>query len=197
MRRPISKAILKQMKSGNNPARSGALALTVLGALLRLVPHPPNFAPIGGTGLFSGARLNGWQAYLVPLVAMIVTDPIRSAMEGHFPAYSGITAIIYASLMVYVFLGRTFLRNSNSPGRIALVTIAGSTQFFLITNFFVWIGAETEYPHTFAGLIACYAAGIPFFQNTVLADLFYTGVLTVAYLFLVRRFSTHTVSERA
>jgi hypothetical protein len=197
MQRPISTAILKQMNSGNKSARSGALALTVMGALLRLVPHPPNFAPIGGTGLFSGSRLSGWQAYLVPLVAMIVTDPIRSAMAGHFPAYSGMTAIIYASLMVYVFLGRTFLRDSNSPGRIALVTIAGSTQFYLTTNFFVWLGAETEYPHTFAGLIACYTAGVPFFQNTVLGDLFYTGVLTVAYLFLTRRFANHAASERA
>lgn len=185
------------MKPENRSVRSGAVALTVLGALLRLVPHPPNFAPIGGTGLFSGARLGGWQAYLVPLVAMLVTDPIRSAMAGHYPAYSSMTVVIYASLMVYVFLGRAFLRDSKSPGRIALVTIVGSTQFFLITNFFVWLGSEVEYPHTFAGLIGCYSAAIPFFQSTVLGDLFYTGVLTVAYLFLARHFALDRASEHA
>jgi hypothetical protein len=178
------------MTPENRSTRSGAIALTILGALLRLLPHPPNFAPIGGTGLFSGSRLRGWEAYLVPLVAMLVTDPIRSAMAGHYPAYSSMTVVIYASLLVYVFLGRTFLRDSRNPGRIAAVTLVGSLQFFLITNFFVWLGSEVEYPHTFAGLISCYTAAIPFLQNTVLGDLFYTGVLTLAYLFLTRRLTS-------
>jgi hypothetical protein len=178
--------ILKLMKQENRRSRYAAISLTVLGALLRLVPHPPNFAPIGATGIFSGSRLQGWQAYLVPVLAMILTDPIRSAMEGHFPAYSSMTVVIYASLLVYVFLGRTLLARSNKPGRIALVCLLGSTQFFLVTNFFIWLGSEVEYPHTFAGLIACYTAALPFFERTVLGDLFYTAVLTLGYLFLNR-----------
>jgi hypothetical protein len=99
------------------------------------------------------------------------------------------TVIIYASLMVYVFLGRTLLSSASSPGRIASVCLLGSTQFFLITNFFVWLGQDVEYPHTFAGLIACYTAGLPFFERTVLGDLFYTAVLTGAYMFIVRHSS--------
>jgi xanthosine utilization system XapX-like protein len=138
----------KDMEQGNPRSHRAALALTVMGALLRLAPHPPNFAPIGATGLFSGMRLRGWQAYLVPLIAMLLTDPIRSAMEGHFPAYSAMTVVIYASMLVYVFLGRTLLSNASGPGRIALVCLLGSTQFFLVTNFFVWLGAEVVYPHT-------------------------------------------------
>jgi hypothetical protein len=136
--------------------------------------------------LFAGSKLRGWQAYLVPLIAMILTDPIMSALAGHYPAYSAMTVIIYASLLIYVFLGRTLLSPSSGPGRIALVCLFGSTQFFLITNFFIWLGSEVEYPHTFAGLIACYIAAIPFFERTVLGDLFYTGVLTAAYLVIAR-----------
>src|SRR4051812_33155967 len=141
------------MNTESRRSNSFALGLTVLGALLRLAPHPPNFAPIGATGLFSGSRLSGWQAYVVPLIAMLITDPIRSAMEGHYPAYSAMTVAIYASLIVYVFLGRTLLRGTSAPVRIALVSVLGSTQFFLITNFFFWFGSEVEYPHTFAGLV--------------------------------------------
>ncbi len=137
--------------------------------------------------MFSGARLQGWLAYLVPLVAMIVTDPIRSAMEGHYPSYSSGTIIVYASLLVYVYLGRKVMRHSQNPARIGLACLLGSIQFFLITNFFVWLGAEGGYPHTFAGLVACYTAAIPFFERTVLSDLFYTAVLTTAYLFVTRR----------
>jgi hypothetical protein len=33
------------------------------------------------------------------------------------------------------------------------------------------------YPKTSAGLAACYAAAVPFFQNTVAGDLFYATLL--------------------
>ena len=33
------------------------------------------------------------------------------------------------------------------------------------------------YPKTFAGLVACYAAAIPFFQNTLAGDLVFTALL--------------------
>lgn len=164
-----------------------AVVMTVLAALVRLVPHPPNFSPIGGVALFGGARLCGWQAYVVPLLAMVLTDPIRSRIEGGYPAYSALTPIIYGSFLISVFLGRTFLRNTNNPVRIASVAFAGSLQFFLITNFFVWVDARDLYAHTFAGLTACYVAALPFFGRTVLADLFYSGVLFGVYALLSRR----------
>ncbi|MGH9583678.1 MAG: DUF6580 family putative transport protein [Bryobacteraceae bacterium] len=159
-----------------------ALSLTVAAALLRLAPHPPNFAPVGGLALFGGARFRSWQAYVIPLLAMAVTDPILSHMAG-FPAYSWGTPIIYGCFLINVLLGRAFLRETSSPARIGLVTLAGSTQFFLITNFFSW----SMYPHTTAGLVECYVAALPFFGRTVLGDLFYVGVLFGAYALLKRR----------
>jgi len=171
-----------------------AIVMTVLAALLRLAPHPPNFSPIGSVALFGGARLKGWQAYVVPLLALAITDPIRSRMEGGYPAYSSGTIIVYASFLISVFLGRTFLRNSNSPLRIATVVFAGSLQFFLITNFFVWFGAHM-YPQTLSGLAACYLAALPFYGRTLLGDLFFSAVLFGAYALVSRRLeSTQTVS---
>jgi hypothetical protein len=164
-----------------------ALLLTVLAALLRLVPHPPNFSPIGAAALFGGARLRSWQAYVVPLVAMVLTDPIRSRMEGGYPAYSAMTPIIYGSFLISVFLGQTFLRDTNRPIRIASVAFAGSLQFFLITNFVVWLDGRDLYPQTFAGLSACYVAALPFFGRTVLADLVYCGLLFGVYALVTRR----------
>lgn len=174
---------MNQKKTGFQPL---AFTLTVLAALLRLVPHPPNFAPVGSVGLFGGARLRGWQAYCVPLLAMLLTDPIRSWMEGYYAAYSWSTLIIYGSLLIYVALGRIFLRNSSSVWRIGSVALAGSMQFYLITNFPSW-WAGSLYPHTWGGLAACYIAGLPFFGRTLLSDLFYSGVLFSAYALLARR----------
>jgi hypothetical protein len=164
-----------------------AVVMTVLGALLRLAPHPPNFTPIGGVALFGGARLRGWQAYLVPLLALAITDPIRSRMEGGYPAYSSGTVIVYACFLISVFLGRTFLRDTNNPVRIASVVFAGSLQFYIITNFFVWFGSHDMYPQTLSGLSACYVAALPFYGRTLLGDLFYSGVLFGAYALVSRR----------
>jgi hypothetical protein len=168
-------------KAGFQPV---ALILTVLAALVRLVPHPPNFAPVGAAALFGGARLRGWQAYLVPLLAMVLTDPIRSRIEGASTPYSWTSLIVYGCFLISVVLGRALLRGSSSPLRIASVALLGSVQFFFFTNFAVWLGAY--YPHTWAGFVACYTAAIPFFAYTVLGDLCYCGALFGAYAWLKR-----------
>jgi hypothetical protein len=165
-----------------------ALSLTVAAALLRLVPHPPNFAPIGGLALFGGARLKGWQSFLIPILAMVVTDPILSQLSG-FPAYSAMTPVIYACFVVNVLLGRIFLTTTVSPIRIGSIVLIASTQFFLITNFFVWLGSHGFYAHNVAGLTTCYVAALPFFGRTILADLFYSGILFSAHYALSRKLS--------
>ena len=37
------------------------------------------------------------------------------------------------------------------------------------------------YPHTLAGLAESYVAGLPFFRNTLVGDLFFTGVIFGTY----------------
>jgi hypothetical protein len=174
------------MRAKNSSFQPIAFTLTVAAALLRLVPHPPNFAPVGSVALFGGARLRGWQAYLIPVLAMLVTDPILSRMAG-YSAYSWASLVIYTCFLINVLLGRVFLRHSMSPARIASVVAAGSVQFYLITNLAVWWNGVSQYPHTMGGLADCYIAGLPFFGRTLLGDLFYSGVLFGAHAFLSRK----------
>jgi hypothetical protein len=170
--------------------RPAALSLTVLGAVARLLPHPPNFAPVGATSLFAGARLPRWQAYLVPLALMAVTDPILASFYGVQP-YTRYSLFVYASFLISVWLGRR-LRNTESISRIAAVTILNSIQFFLITNFGSWVWFKA-YPLTAAGLASCYTAAIPFFGWTLASDVLYTAVLFGLYAWLSRTVAT---SER-
>src|SRR3984893_13312016 len=158
----------------NSNWRPVALSLTVLGAIVRLLPHPPNFAPVGATSLFAGARLPIWQAYLVPLALMAITDPILASFYG-VAAFSRFQLFIYASFLISVWLGRR-LRNTESVSRIAAFTVANSIQFFLITNFGSWLWFQ-DYPRTAAGLVTCYLAAIPFFGRTLASDILYTAVL--------------------
>jgi hypothetical protein len=158
-----------------------ASTLTVLGALARLAPHPPNFAPVGGMSLFAGARLRGWQAFALPLLLMAITDPLLGG-------YSVATPFIYASFLVNVWIGRRFLRATENPLRIGTACLVCSLQFFLLSNFGTWLGSM--YPHSLAGLALCYTAAIPFFGRTLAGDLLYSGILFALHAWLSRSFRT-------
>jgi hypothetical protein len=161
----------------NNKARPLAIGLIVLGALIRVTQHW-NFAPVGALSLFGGARLRGWQAYLLPLVLMAATDPLLGG-------YSVATPLVYASFLINVWIG-TRLRQSENPLAIGAAAVAGSLQFFLITNFAAWAGFNS-YPHTWSGIVSCYVAGIPFFGRTLASDVFYSAVLFGLHAWLSRR----------
>jgi hypothetical protein len=72
-------------------------------------------------------------------------------------------------------LGTTLKQNAGAF-RILGSALAGSISFFLISNFAVWAAWEM-YPRSFAGLMTCYGAGIPFFRHGVVGDLLFTTVM--------------------
>jgi hypothetical protein len=51
------------------------VGMVLLAALARLVPHPPNFTPVGAVALFAAAHFKRtWAAFLVPLLALLLSD---------------------------------------------------------------------------------------------------------------------------
>lgn len=161
-----------------NKARPLALGLMLVGAAARLLPHPPNFVPVESVSLFGGARLRGWQAWILPLALMAITDPLVGG-------YSFSTPFVYASFLVSVWLG-TKLRATQSPLRIGTAAVLSSLQFFAITNLGVWLGASTTYARSLSGLANCYVAAIPFYGRTLASDLFYSAALFGLHALLSR-----------
>jgi Family of unknown function (DUF6580) len=166
-----------QKNSTPGDLRPLAIGLVVLAGLIRITQHW-NFAPVGALSLFAGARLRGWKAWALPIAVMAITDPL---MGG----YSALTPLIYASLLVNVWLG-TRLQESESPLAIGSMSLAGSVQFFLLTNF-AFLGYGSAYTHNLTGVLACYTAGVPFFWRTLASDLFYSGVLFGLHAWLSRK----------
>ncbi len=160
-----------------------ALLACVLAALLRVFPLEWNFAPVGALALFAGARLRPWLAYVLPLAVMAVSDAVLARTRGYAFPYLGML-FVYGSFLVYALLGRTLARTEN-PLRIGAVTVCGSLQFFLVTNFGVWL-TGTLYPHTLAGLFDCYVQAIPFFTRTVGSDALFAAALFGVYALLTR-----------
>jgi hypothetical protein len=140
----------------------------VVAAALRLVPHPPNFTPIGAMALFSGAYLGRKAlAFAAPLGALLLSDVVLGFYHGQ--------ATVYFSVALIVMIGMVALSRV-SPLRVGAAAILSSVLFFVVTNFGMWLFSGF-YPHTIAGLETCYVAAIPFFQNTIAGDLFYATLL--------------------
>jgi hypothetical protein len=173
-----------------NSSRNYAIALTVLSALGRLIPHPPNFTPVGGSCLFAGSRIGGWLAYLIPLAVMIATDPIVGAAGGAHGGYTFGSPLIYAGFMINVWIGRRLVRNA-SMLRVGAAAFLCSAQFFVISNFGVWLAASRSaapyYTANMAGLIQCYAEAIPYWGRTLAGDLFYSAAIFGMYALISRR----------
>ena len=154
--------------TANNSRILALLSAILLAAALRLVPHPPNFTPIGAMALFSGAYLGRRAlAFVAPLAAMLLSDAVLGFYSGMW--------VTYLAVALVALLGAIALQK-RTPVRIGLAAVAGSALFFLVSNFGTW-ALSGMYPHTAAGLAACYVAAIPFFQNTLAGDLFYATLL--------------------
>lgn len=161
-----------------------AFAIIILAAVLRILPHPWNFTPVGAMALFSGAMLrNRKLAFLFPLLALFAGDV--------FIGVHKLMPVVYASFLVSVAIG-FWLRERRGVARVGAATLFGAIQFFLVTNFAVWAADGLAYPHNFSGLVACYAAGVPFFWNTLAGDacyvaLFFGGFALAERIFPVLR----------
>jgi hypothetical protein len=152
----------------NNARLAALLSAIVAAAALRLVPHPPNFSPIDAMALFSGAYLGRrWGAFVAPLAALLLSDLVLGFYHG--------MATVYATVALIVMIG-WWVSSRRTPLRIGAAAVVSSVVFFVITNFGMWLFSGF-YPVTYAGLVACYTAAIPFFQNTVAGDLFYAVLL--------------------
>ena len=169
--------IMQAAMTANHSRLLAILTAVVVAAALRLVPHPPNFTPIGAMALFSGAYLTRrGLAFAVPLAAMLLSDAVLGFHSG--------MPFVYGSVALITFIGSLGLKRVSSF-RVVGAALVSSVLFFVVTNFGTW-AVSGMYPLTLAGLAACYVAAIPFFQNTVVGDLFYSAVLFGGFALLER-----------
>ena len=77
--------------------------IIILLTIARLLPHPPNFTPILGMAVFSGAIISRRLiAYFIPLAAMFLSD-LYLGLHASIP-------VIYFSLAICVLVG-TFIES--------------------------------------------------------------------------------------
>lgn len=157
------------------------VTLIVLSAATRLLPHPPNFVPVGAMALFGAAALpKRWLMFVVPMLAFYLSDVVlnNTLYASYYEGFHlGTSPYTMAALAIMVALGAGLLRGrSFSWLRIGGSALGATAVFFLVSNFGVWAGGMM-YPKTGTGLLAAYAAGLPFLLNSLLANLLFSAAL--------------------
>lgn len=158
-----------------------SLALFILiGVLSRVIPHPWNFTGITSMALFAGllSKENKF-LFLAPLASLFVSDLILGFHNTMIYTYLGFALVGLLSLQ---YASSRVLLKANFKNLLTLsgYSAVGGLVFFIVSNFGVWYSSNM-YSHTVAGLVNCYVAGIPFLDNQLLGDLFYSFVFMMVY----------------
>ena len=143
------------------------------------LPHPWNFTPVAAALLYFGARGSRRQLW-VPFALLAVSDIVLTRFVYAYP-FSWDHFVTWAWYAAILWLGTNLresaaLREKADWLRLGGASLASSVSFFVISNFAVW-ACWNMYPKTFAGLMASYAAGIPFFRRGAAGDLLFTAVM--------------------
>ena len=166
------------MPHSERPGHSSlVMALILLGVVARLVPHPWNATPTMAIALFAGTYLSKRWATILPLVIVASTDFLLG-WHATVPFTWG--AFVLTGMLAW------WVRQRPGPWRILGGVAAGSSLFFLLTNFGVWLTGEL-YPWTADGLWRCYVAAVPFFRSTLAGDLIFTAAFFGGYAVLTGR----------
>jgi hypothetical protein len=158
---------LKMFKNFERPSWQWLAVIILFLAFSRLIPHPPNFTPLGAMALLAGACIKDLRvSLLIPMIAMLLSDAIIGFHSSMLFVYAAVALIVVAS---HFWLARLSLLS------IGLAATASAIIFFLVTNFGAWLSHDM-YAHNASGLAQAYIAGIPFFKNTLLSNLLFTAV---------------------
>ena len=152
------------------------IVLILAGVLFRMVPHAPNFTPMLTIALMSGLYFKNKFSILLPIGIMLISDL--------FIGSHAILPWIYFSFLIIYFLGRLIKDNSL---HVLLGSIGGSILFFIISNFGVWINGG--YTYSIEGLVTCYMMAVPFFKNTLISTVLFSGIFySIHHLFRLLSF---------
>jgi hypothetical protein len=142
-----------------------------------VLPHPWwNFTAVGASLLVWGARRSPISAF-VPVGLLALGDWYLTEHVYNYRFHVSDYLVTWAWYGLVVALGYLLLRGKPGIGRLATAGVLAPTSFFLASNYAVWASPGSWYPHTLAGLEACYVLALPFYRNDLIATSLVLGLV--------------------
>jgi len=157
-----------------------AYLVLLVAVLSRFLPHifsttAIGFTAVGGGLLYFGARRSRWQT-IIAVLALMGADYYLTVFAYGYAWHTSAYLVTWAWYAGICLLGHQMLSGRPSALRVAGGVMASATSFFILSNFTVWF-SSAMYPHTMAGLSACYVAAIPFYANDAISTAVTAGAL--------------------
>ena len=157
------------------------MILFVLLVLSRMITEIPNFTATIALVMFTGYLIqNRFLSVLVILLSQVVSDL-------YLGIYSSMV-FVYAAYISIALLSPIIMKKMNTKS-VVLSSVISPSIFFIISNFGVWLIGST-YTFNLSGLIACYVAGIPFFDESLIST-----VLFALTIFSIMKLITKETKE--
>ena len=146
----------------------------------RFLPHifsttAIGFTAVGGGLLYFGARRSRWQT-IIAVLALMGADYYLTVFAYGYAFHTSAYLVTWVWYGAICLLGHQILSGKPSAVRVTVGVLASATSFFILSTFAVWMGS-IMYPHTAAGLSACYIAAIPFYANDLISTAITAGAL--------------------
>lgn len=153
-----------------------AFLLILMAIFSRILPHIWGFTAAGGSLLYFGARRPLREA-VVPVALFAATDYYLTTYVYGYPFHMQHYLLTWTWYAAAIVLGRILLSERVTFLRAGSAAALSSTSFFLISNYAVWASSGPMYPHSLAGLAACYTAALPFYRNDAISTALVLGVV--------------------
>tara|TARA_Y100000022_G_scaffold198004_1_gene207527 strand:+ start:2333 stop:2812 length:480 start_codon:yes stop_codon:yes gene_type:complete len=140
-----------------------SLGIFIVLAASRFIPHPPNFTSLIALSFYVPLFL-GKRFISVLLICFMITDL--------FIGFHNTLVFTWGSIILIGLTSHLFQKNIFS--RI-IGAVCGSLIFYIISNFGVW--SLGSYGYSINGLLICYIAAIPFYTNTLISTILYSGLI--------------------
>lgn len=162
------------------------IGLILAATVTRLMPHYPNFTAVGALAFYGAYNSKNLLLSIAALFGtLMLTDVIINNVmypSGDFVLLNKGSLFIYTGFAAYSFLGLI----SKNVKQGALMLIAGSMLFFLLSNLGVWMSPYSLFPRTGAGLMSTYVAAVPFYAPELLATALFSTIAHGAHVYFAR-----------
>ena len=107
---------------------------------------------------------------------MAATDYLLTTFVYGFAFHAAGYLLTWAWYAAVCLMAHALLSRERTVVRVGAAVLGSATSFFVLSNFAVW-AAGGLYPHTVAGLGACYVAAVPFYSNDLMSTALTAGAL--------------------
>ena len=161
--------------------------MTILLIMSRLITDIPNFTPTIALVIFTGYFIkNRYTVLLIILISQGISDFYIGLHDSML--------FIYFSFLLIAFISPLVIKKLNLSSVIT-ASLIGPVIFFIISNFGVWYSMNI-YSNDMRGLIECYLAGVPFFDETLISTLLFSITIYVINKILLKNLIKPTFLKR-